>query len=732
MRLLPLASLLLGLSGLTVRLAAQAAPAAEPTIEGAPLSSVAQSVLSTRETSYWAGQIFTITHKITALRRLNPQLDGNYEWNGGGLNTEDWGPAVMHEDDTSIWYEQSTRGYTMKAGTLALPGGTQGVVLNTGVSEGSFVTQTKTGRFDLHSTAPTLTIRPLPSPVPDNFTGAVGDFSLKASLSSATVKVGDSVTWVMTLAGVGNWPEITSLPPRLISKEFDVVRPVVKKNLKEGSLFDGSLTEETLLVPNKPGTYQLGPLRFVYFDPKLGKYQMLTSETVTVQVDPVIPGQGPAAKTTGPREHVAVPDAPPILPLAPLDSSDTGLSPFPLRRLAIPVAVPIIALAIFWFVLAAQRRWITDRLYQRRSARNRVAAIVGQLEGASAPTGQALREKLFEWQQATATFGGMTVSTPNPDQIARGIAGHFKPEVGAAWSRLWTDANHVIYGPKTALPADWTTRAKAALHDAPLDDVPIFAAFYPRNLLPFVALVILALSVATAQADPGTDAYSKGHFSTAESLWRKAVAATPKDAHAHYNLSLALAQQDRWSESAGEALSAFCLDPRDPDIRWQFALSLDRSGIDYPVFSGLAHGEGFYRVTRILSPAAWELLVCFASLIFALAAGRYLFEAYRGTLSRGMRRGNGVIAILALLLAGASAYSLHLYGPLAQRDIVFVSQATLLETVPNATDTLQKTAPLVAGTLTHTLREFLGWTQVRFSNGQTGWVRTDLLISLYR
>ena len=159
---------------------------------------------------------------------------------------------------------------------------------------------------------------------------------------------------------------------------------------------------------------------------------------------------------------------------------------------------------------------------------------------------------------------------------------------------------------------------------------------------------------------------------------------------------------------------------------------MDRSGIDYPVFAGLAHGEGFYKVTRVLSPAAWELLVCLSSLVFALAAAVYLYQAYRGTLSPGGRRGYGAVAMLCLLLAAASGYSLHLYGPLAQRDIVFVSQATLLETVPNATDTLQKTAPLVAGSLTHAVREFLGWSQVRFSNGQTGWVRTDLLIPLYQ
>jgi tetratricopeptide (TPR) repeat protein len=290
----------------------------------------------------------------------------------------------------------------------------------------------------------------------------------------------------------------------------------------------------------------------------------------------------------------------------------------------------------------------------------------------------------------------------------------------------------VIYGPNATLPTDWTTRAKAALQDAPLDDVPIADSFRPRNLFPFVALLALALALgSTVRADAGADAYAKGDFSGAESLWRKAVAASPKDAHAHYNLSLALAQQDRWSESAGEALSAFLLDPRDASIRWQFNLSLDRSGIDYPVFTGLVHGDGFYRVARVLSPAAWELLICVASVIFALAGALYLFQAYRGTLSRGLRRLYGAVAILALLLAVSCAYSLHLYGPLSQRDIVFVSQGTLLQTIPNATDTLQKTSPLVAGTLTHATREFLGWSQVRFANGQTGWVRTDLLISLY-
>jgi hypothetical protein len=51
--------------------------------------------------------------------------------------------------------------------------------------------------------------------------------------------------------------------------------------------------------------------------------------------------------------------------------------------------------------------------------------------------------------------------------------------------------------------------------------------------------------------------------------------------------------------------------------------------------------------------------------------------------------------------------------------------------VPTEIDSTQKTVPLPAGSLARVDRTFLGWSRLVFPNGQTGWVRTDWVTSLY-
>jgi hypothetical protein len=85
-----------------------------------------------------------------------------------------------------------------------------------------------------------------------------------------------------------------------------------------------------------------------------------------------------------------------------------------------------------------------------------------------------------------------------------------------------------------------------------------------------------------------------------------------------------------------------------------------------------------------------------------------------------------------MLLAGAATFSLHAYGPLAEPGAVFVVRATTLRSIPTDADTTQKTSPLSAGSIALADKTFLGWTRLAFPGGQTGWVRTEDLISLYR
>jgi hypothetical protein len=272
-------------------------------------------------------------------------------------------------------------------------------------------------------------------------------------------------------------------------------------------------------------------------------------------------------------------------------------------------------------------------------------------------------------------------------------------------------------------------RARGALSEISIPRVPFGAVFLRHNLLPFAALFVVALLPLSLRATPLED-YQKGDFVAAEKAWRQAATAMPLDAHTRYNLALAAAQQNHWSESVAHALAAFCLSPRDPSIRWQFALSLERSGIENPAFSGFANGGLKYKIARSFSPSEWSLVGSAAALATAIAAAA-LLSGFYSRRSSTYRWGTGVLTAAALGLALAAVVSLRCYGPLAEPSTAIVSRNVLLCSVPTEIDTTQKTVPLPAGSLARIDRTFLGWSRLVFANGQTGWVRSDWVTQLY-
>lgn len=719
------------LLGGTSSLRAQAPAKAE--IGGVPLDQIATVALRTERDTYWVGEIFTLTQEVTVARRQFQALGGAFDWSSSQFNAEDWSSSTSGDARGKVVLTRTTRTYGRTAGPVSLPPGRQPLTL---VNEIAANGQALTDSYLVTSPALPLTFKPLPTPAPVEFGKAVGNFTLTAKAATTQVNVGESVTWTVELAGTGNWPEISRLPAQAISRDFQVVTPVTKRVLKRGQLFEGSLTQEMLLVPSRPGTYQLGPVRFVYFDPQAGSYQMLTSETVSLTVggEAAAPGTitpPSVASATGGNgdERVQVPVAPPPLPLDPVTTSRLGITPLSRPGLLGWVLAPLGGFLFFWLWLAAGRRWVTDPLRRRREARGRIEAELAVLAGSATLTRDQIARHLRAWQQATADFAEIDVAAPTPPLIASTLE-HVRK--GSSWAQLWRDANHVIYGEHATLPADWLMRAQGALSDAPIADVPLAALFLRRNLLPWATLVALVFAMAgTARADAGAEAYRAGNFKAAEAAWRQAVAAGPADAAPRINLSLALAQQNRWSESAAHALTAFCLQPGDAAVRWQFNLALERAGIDQPAFTALAAGTGAGGLARRLSPGGWGVALGGAACGLAAALGVWLWAHYRGR-GRGWRVGAALAAVLAVTLGAAAGVSLRTYGLLAERNIAVVAQNTLLRSVPTEATSAQKTVPLPAGSLAVVDKEFLGWSRLLFPNGQTGWVRSDAVVPVYR
>ncbi len=704
------------------------------------LDQAASSQLAPGTKTVWAGEVFPLLYALDVNRRNFSQLETAPDWNASPLVAEDWSKpepserVVNGEAKLSIVYR--TRAFAKTPGALVLNPVTQVVRLQTGSVGFGLFQAPRLERLAVESARSELTVRPLPGNAPASFTGAVGQFKLAARVVPEKAAVGEPITWTIELTGTGNWPDVPGLPQREVSNDFQVVQPKAKRTPTDGKLFDATLAEDVVLVPTKPGTYTLGPVNFAFFDPKTGTYQTVSAPRTTVTITaPDAPkfnfgATAPATETTpsgttaeqskNENQKTKTPPAPSAAPAGiprdPLPGTASASVPLAKRTLAAILSAPAALLLVLWLTLAIRRAKHTDPLRPHREARTRLAATIPQLRSAPSP------QLLLSWQHDTALLWQLSHAAPPATALT-----------DTAWSQLWSESDRALYGASATLPSDWTARAEAALAAKKIPGFNALRLFLPRNLLPFAALLIVALALPNSLpgAEPAAD-YAAGKFPAAEKFWRDALAKNPTDWIAHHNLSLALAQQDKAAEATAHAAVAFVQRPDQPSVRWHLAHTSEKTGFVPPPLAPFLRSEFAHELAKHHSPAQWQHLLIGSTWLAALSLAGLLAHAY-GFRLRALFPTSVTVLILSLVAAATSYAGWQAYGTAADARAVVVWRAGTLRSIPTEADTTQKTTPLAAGSVALTGKTFLGrWVQLTFDNGQTGWVRTDDLVPLWR
>lgn len=705
------------------------------------------SKLDPGSTTVWAGEVFPLTYVLDVARRTFNQLGTAIDWNPSPFVIEDWSKFEPAEaivgGEARLRISSNTRGYAKTPGTFTLNAANQLVNIQSGsIGFGLFQTP-RIEQLAVASNRPVITVRPLPAATIAGFSGAVGQFKLTSKVVPTNAAVGEPVTWTLELSGTGNWPDVPGLPSREVSKDFKVVQPQAKKTPAEGKLFDTVLSEDVVLVPTKAGSYTLGPVEFVYFDPATGTYRTASTPKTTITIAPPVASlastPAPAASGSPAKETVGSPrPAPPELkppvtpegiPKDPLGGSSHTAVPLPFRTLFSLVLIPFVLLPFWWGWLALRRAKKTDPIRPRREAYARLVRHIAEIRQV---TGASRSRLLLAWQHDSTILWALSHAAP----LSRSL-----PD--PAWAALWTEADRTLYSSAGELPADWPDRARAALLAKRIPSFSPLRLFLPQNLLPFVATLALAMlwiprgmaeEAAAAKSSRSPEAaYRSGDFATAEKIWKAVIAENPTDSIARYNLSLALAQQDRWSESVAQATASFVQNPSEPRTRWQLALAGEKAGfVPAPVVRFLPSGP-LQSLAELASPARWQIYLIAASFVFVLALGILLHGCYGSssrikTLTALCLLGVGTVAALSAIA------SLQTYGVGADRRAVVTWRAGLLRSIPTEADTTQKTTPLAAGSAAIAEKTFLNdsWVHLTFDGGQSGWVRKDELVALWR
>ena len=687
---------------------------------GISLGDAASARLTPLPDSVWAGEVFDLKYVIDVADGYDPSWGrGNFEWDPSPLVAEDWSqpePFTTRAAPTRTGLSYHTRAIAPSPGVLRLNPTSQLINLSVGVSGFGFFQQRQYQQFAVPGAPASIEVRPLP-PAPSGFTGAVGDFKISSKVVPREVKAGEPITWTVELTGSGNWPEIRGLPSREAPRDFQVIQPKPKRTQTQGKLFEGTLSEDVVLVPTRAGTFDLPALEFTYFDPRSGTYKTLSAPGASIAADP----SGPA--TPAAEQTPAAPGAPkistetstatkaPELPTSglgdPLTAQPPAPEPLRKRTLAFAAAVPFLALGIFWMVLALRRAKATDPLLPQRIARARLRSTLEALRSAPAAERTPL---LLAWQSDSAILWKLDHAAPPASAIG-----------DPAWSSLWSEADRFLYSADKTLPADWTARAQSAFAAKTLRPFSPACLFLPRNLFPLL-LLAAALAPGSMPAEEPASSYKSGDFQFAEKQWRAQAQADPRNWVSRHNLSLALAQQDRWGESAAEAAAAFVQQPSDPATVRQILVAGEKAGFIPEPLDVLLHQGPVESLARLESPGAWQRVGIASAALLASALSLVLCVAY------GLARRTWAVPVSALLalvsVAGgvASLVGYRAYGIAADTRAVVVWSAGVLRSIPTEADVSQKTTPLPAGSTAIADKSFLRWIRVSFPNGQTGWI----------
>jgi len=128
-----------------------------------------------------------------------------------------------------------------------------------------------------------ITVLPFPEPQPENFSGAIGKFSVISSVDKDRLKTGDSLSYKFSITGKGNLNQVSSVFPQEVKgfKVFKPGNPTLTRDPKDYSLL--KKTWEIVLVPEQTGRLSIPEIPFTYFNPILNKY--ISVKTIKREVE---------------------------------------------------------------------------------------------------------------------------------------------------------------------------------------------------------------------------------------------------------------------------------------------------------------------------------------------------------------------------------------------------------------------------------------------------------------
>jgi BatD DUF11 like domain len=133
----------------------------------------------------------------------------------------------------------------------------------------------------------TITVKPLPEEKkPAGYNGAVGNFSIEASLANKSIAAQDEATLHVVVKGKGNLPVITA-PVVPWPSGIEAFDPTAKEEVNKTVVpMSGAKSFDYVFTAKASGHYTIPAINFSYFDPSSQTYKMAGTDSLDLQVMP--------------------------------------------------------------------------------------------------------------------------------------------------------------------------------------------------------------------------------------------------------------------------------------------------------------------------------------------------------------------------------------------------------------------------------------------------------------
>ena len=146
----------------------------------------------------------------------------------------------------------------------------------------------------------TVDVKPLPTPIPSDFSGGVGNFKISSSLPAQKFVTNQVASIIYTVEGTGNIKYIT-LPDmqKIYPSELEVYTPTSEVKVNVGSHnVSGSVKFDYSFMPLEWGNYRLPDVKLVYFNPATGHYETSVAQGYEIAVERGAGSEKSQTKTT--------------------------------------------------------------------------------------------------------------------------------------------------------------------------------------------------------------------------------------------------------------------------------------------------------------------------------------------------------------------------------------------------------------------------------------------------